>query len=421
MRSQQPESAGIGVRSRATRTPRRLASTRLTRTLLTLGAPALLVVACAMPGEQARGSARSGASSAGLEHELDRLEREGDSQAVIDFVDASAARARSDTSRARLQLAKARALLDLKREFEALACFKRAWQELAPSTTGVANDILMEWGDAEVGLREFDDAIRHYEQALGARDLGRERTRRLHASLVVACTAAGRTKAAEEHRAALDLQGIELVVSLEQRLLGRPPVQQQAAAPAAAAPVSLAPGKIPSDPRQLLPDIHRRAEWNASPITADHVPMTRITSLTVHHTAFAPPPPQGASTQVKRIQQEHTGVKGWADIGYHFLIDPSGGIWEGRQLVYQGAHAGGAANIGNIGICLMGDFERNPVPAAQLRGLDRLLARLRDQFDLDADDVRTHREWKATACPGGYLQSAVMAYRSGSRATVARQ
>jgi hypothetical protein len=42
------------------------------------------------------------------------------------------------------------------------------------------------------------------------------------------------------------------------------------------------------------------------------------------------------------------------DIGYHYIVDRSGAIWQGRRIRYQGAHARGSANNGNIGIVLLG-------------------------------------------------------------------
>ena len=125
--------------------------------------------------------------------------------------------------------------------------------------------------------------------------------------------------------------------------------------------------------------------------------------------------------QLKQIQNIHTGDNGWADVGYHFIVDPSGQAWEGRRLMHQGAHAGGSANIGNVGVCLMGNFETSRVPSAQAAGLTNLLDALRAQFEVDRSEVRTHREWKATTCPGQHLQSVVARYRTAPRSTLALQ
>jgi len=35
------------------------------------------------------------------------------------------------------------------------------------------------------------------------------------------------------------------------------------------------------------------------------------------------------------IQRDHMDAKGWGDIGYHFRIDPSGRVLEGRELLWQ--------------------------------------------------------------------------------------
>lgn len=58
----------------------------------------------------------------------------------------------------------------------------------------------------------------------------------------------------------------------------------------------------------------------------------------------------------------------WDDIGYHFLIDQSGRIFEGRSLEAEGAHVGGK-NPGNLGIAIVGDYSSKPMNASQLRAL----------------------------------------------------
>ena len=58
----------------------------------------------------------------------------------------------SAVTRARLDLAAARAQMELDRQFLALTRFKSAYAELAPSTSGLANDVLLEWGDAEMAM-----------------------------------------------------------------------------------------------------------------------------------------------------------------------------------------------------------------------------------------------------------------------------
>jgi hypothetical protein len=127
-------------------------------------------------------------------------------------------------------------------------------------------------------------------------------------------------------------------------------------APARTAVAAAAPGGLSIEPR---------ASWRAQPpaqsrLTHVSGPWTRIT---VHHST-KPTSELGRQTsaevsgEIRDIQTVHMRDEGWGDIGYHFLIDPTGRIWQGRLLEWQGAHASGANNIGNIGICLLGNFNR---------------------------------------------------------------
>ena len=77
------------------------------------------------------------------------------------------------------------------------------------------------------------------------------------------------------------------------------------------------------------------------------------------------------------IYQFHRYVRGWNDIGYNFLIDAYGRVWEGRaggiDLAVIGAQAGGY-NLESTGVAMLGTFDRCcRAPVAQAT-LARLLA-----------------------------------------------
>jgi N-acetyl-anhydromuramyl-L-alanine amidase AmpD len=112
----------------------------------------------------------------------------------------------------------------------------------------------------------------------------------------------------------------------------------------------------------------------------------------------------------------------YADIGYHFLIDPAGRIWEGRAISRQGAHAGDdVSNRGNVGICLIGDFSGDERPsAAQMASLRSLVEFHLDRAGLDPSSLVTHREIRPahmgiTECPGNRLQALVERMRAELR------
>lgn len=134
-------------------------------------------------------------------------------------------------------------------------------------------------------------------------------------------------------------------------------------------------------------------------------PMGSVRRITVHHDAIEPLPSSGPDEVARRldaIRQGHLRLD-WADIGYHYAIDPAGRIWEGRPLTLQGAHVGDQ-NQQNLGIVMLGNFERRTPTGPSLEALDRLLAAEMRRFRIPISEVRTHREMAATACPGRNLQ-----------------
>jgi len=81
-------------------------------------------------------------------------------------------------------------------------------------------------------------------------------------------------------------------------------------------------------------------------------------------------------------------------------------------------------NQGSIGICLLGNFDDGPPPAAQLGALKTLLDAMRTRWSLTAADIKTHREVRPepTACPGASLQGWVDDYRRAlASGSLARQ
>jgi tetratricopeptide (TPR) repeat protein len=166
-----------------------------------------------------------------------------------------------------------------------------------------------------------------------------------------------------------------------------------------------------------------RVAWNAKVARAkDLEPMTRVHRVTVHHSGEVTN--VGNETDVanllRAIQNTHQNGERYADIGYHFLIDARGRIWQGRDLRFQGAHAGnGALNAGNVGVCLLGDFDKQSLPVAQAKALVAVLDALRKRYGVRRENVYGHGEIRklggigGTECPGDRVQSLVANYRKG--------
>jgi LysM repeat protein len=176
------------------------------------------------------------------------------------------------------------------------------------------------------------------------------------------------------------------------------------------APVS--PEEVPTTGGPRVID---RASWHARPMKRNYDPMGQIFRLTVHHSAIVDTDRDfdSSARAIKDIQASHMGSKnGWADIGYHYLIDRAGRIWEGRPIYIQGAHAGNPeANRGNIGICLLGDYGEQEPAGEQKAALRDLIIHLILAYQISTDQLYTHREVRklyhlsATECPGARLQS----------------
>lgn len=101
---------------------------------------------------------------------------------------------------------------------------------------------------------------------------------------------------------------------------------------------------------------------------------TTVTHLVVHHEAGSNTATNWAA-RVLSIWNFHTGTNGWCDIGYNWLIDPNGVIYEGRgggnNVV--GAHFCGN-NSNTMGVCFLGDYTSTQPSQAALNALRDLLA-----------------------------------------------
>jgi hypothetical protein len=160
--------------------------------------------------------------------------------------------------------------------------------------------------------------------------------------------------------------------------------------------------------------LQRRASWNPMPLIAGRLdPMERIFRLTVHHSGeyFRDTSPSACAAHIQKIQHEHIADRNWGDIGYHFVIDPAGRVWEGRDLRWQGAHARGDNNRGNIGICVLGNFVRGKdgqrPTEPQLAALRQLISELTNRYAIKPAQIYSHRDFVQTECPGPYLAEVV--------------
>lgn len=120
--------------------------------------------------------------------------------------------------------------------------------------------------------------------------------------------------------------------------------------------------------------------------------------IVIHHVGV----PSG-DTSAEAIHKAHL-AKGWAGIGYHYVIRKDGTIERGRPLVTVGAHAQGH-NYDTVGINVTGNFDTERPTAEQLASLERLLVFLCRIYDIETGvtTIEGHRDVNATDCPGDNL------------------
>ncbi|MFJ2189196.1 N-acetylmuramoyl-L-alanine amidase [Kitasatospora sp. NPDC087861] len=144
--------------------------------------------------------------------------------------------------------------------------------------------------------------------------------------------------------------------------------------------------------------IYTRSQWGARPAKdITPVDISARTGFTVHYS-------DGPTTQsVRQIQNYHMDSNGWSDIGYNFLVDTSGRVFEGRGWYLQGAHAYGA-NTTHIGVCFIGESGD---------ATDIALSAIRSMYEKACDmtgrtlDKTYHGQLpgNSTDCPGAQLRA----------------
>lgn len=146
----------------------------------------------------------------------------------------------------------------------------------------------------------------------------------------------------------------------------------------------------------LIPGrVWERTDWGAPATPGGHRrPLSRVGGYTVHVTET----PVG--TSVSNIRRYHVGSNNWADIGYHYLIDPAtGDVYVGRGRFRTGAHAPGA-NSDHLGIASIchGDDPITDLEKQAHRGLRLWLQQHGGLPGMTG--LNGHRDLSATACPG---------------------
>ncbi len=149
----------------------------------------------------------------------------------------------------------------------------------------------------------------------------------------------------------------------------------------------------------------------------------KVKKIIIHHTATTSDlkDPEQA---IRDIYYYHAISRGWGDIGYNYLIDTEGNVYEGRYggEGVIGAHAG-PGNNGSIGIAVLGDYEHNDVPEAVIESLTKLVQQKAKIHNIKTDgysmfrdelmpNVFGHKDIMATSCPGANLYAKLPVIRT---------
>ena len=96
------------------------------------------------------------------------------------------------------------------------------------------------------------------------------------------------------------------------------------------------------------------------------------THIVVHHSAGQTNSSDYAAV-VRGYWDYHVNTRGWNDIGYNWLVDPNGVLYEGRGDRIRGAHSP-CMNAISTGICYIGDYEANEPASAGINTIKDFIA-----------------------------------------------
>ncbi|MDX9955847.1 MAG: N-acetylmuramoyl-L-alanine amidase [Anaerolineae bacterium] len=222
--------------------------------------------------------------------------------------------------------------------------------------------------------------------------------------------------AAQWLQARLTFRGGAVVRSLTLTAIdasGAPALEQVRAQTAPLAGVAAVPAP------QIIP----RAGWGADESLMTWPPeYSPARKIVVHHTVTSGG--DNPVAEVQAIYYYHAITRGWGDIGYNYLVDKYGNIYEGRAggLDVIAGHTYGY-NVGSVGIGNLGDYSTVAPTAPMLESNAALAAWYGERnfihpressffVDLVTPNITGHRDYAATTCPGGGFYAQLPALRT---------
>ena len=157
------------------------------------------------------------------------------------------------------------------------------------------------------------------------------------------------------------------------------------------------------------------------------------THIVVHHSAGQTSSSDFAAV-VRSYWDYHVNSRGWADIGYNWLVDPNGVVYEGRGDRIRGAHSP-CMNAIATGICFIGNYEGGTQPSSEgMQALKDMIAWDATDKNIDVntsgyvstlggniEHISGHKDGfdqypasncTSTACPGANLHNKLQSIRT---------
>jgi len=194
------------------------------------------------------------------------------------------------------------------------------------------------------------------------------------------------------------------------------------------------------------PSMISRSSWGADSYCRPRARSEQgsVRAVFIHHTVNANSYSRSEGrSMVLGICRYHRNTNGWDDIGYNFLVDKYGQLYEGRNGGVRRANVGAQAqgwNAQSTGIANLGTYSSSPQTSAALRAMDRLITwklgvhgtplggrttltsaggstnRYPEGQRVSFRRISGHRDGNQTSCPGSALYSQLPRLRRGVEA-----
>ncbi|WP_250404848.1 peptidoglycan recognition protein family protein [Streptomyces cellostaticus] len=226
--------------------------------------------------------------------------------------------------------------------------------------------------------------------------------------------------------------------------LSRPGTEPETDRPRAEGEPGAAGGRAPQVKPYIgpRPGIVTRRGWGADESLRERafVYTTKVKAAFVHHTSTGNNYScSQAPSVIRGIYRYHVKSMGWRDIGYNFLVDKCGTIYEGRAggvaLAVLGAHTLGF-NSNSMGVAVIGSYGSSKPSGAAVTAVAKLTAWKLGLFGADPrgktyltsgggnrypkgksvrlNVISGHRDGFATSCPGARLYAKLGSARSSA-------